>query len=193
MAWYTSEPPVWAVAIVVEVQPDGPFDVDVDAVVVTDGDRPAAVTLMAPGWRPPNEQITQSYGICFTNDGGVVLVAVPPVGWNLPGGTIERGESAEDALIREVAEEACATVVDYQYIASQHVWDPDSPSGQCSYYQSRWWARVRVDVWKPHYETVDRVIVRPEAVCETLYWSEKTIARRLLGLAIDIERDFRSR
>jgi hypothetical protein len=30
--------------------------------------------------------------------------------------------------------------------------------------------------------------VRPEDFLETLFWREKAIARRLLGLALDIER-----
>jgi ADP-ribose pyrophosphatase YjhB (NUDIX family) len=108
--------------------PDGPTDLKVDSVLVADGDRRAVVTLMAPGWRPSNGQITQAYGICFTDDGGVVLAALAPRRWNLLGGTIEPGESPEDALVREVAEEACATVIGYRYLASQHIWDPDNPS-----------------------------------------------------------------
>src|SRR6266699_863093 len=46
--------------------------------------------------------------------------------------------------------------------------------------------------WKPLRETVGRIVVRPEAVLETLVWREKTIAQRLLNLAIDIERDHRA-
>ena len=34
--------------------------------------------------------------------------------------------------------------------------------------------------------------MRPKAVLETLFWREKTIAQRLLNLAIDIERDHRA-
>ena len=57
------------VAIVVLMRPEGPTDDHVDALVVTDGDRQAVATLMAPGWRPSYAQITQAYGICFTDDG----------------------------------------------------------------------------------------------------------------------------
>ncbi len=69
------------------MRPAGPTDGTCDALVITDGDRQAVATLMAPGWRPSDEQITQAYGICFTDDGGVVLAALAPGRWNLPGGT----------------------------------------------------------------------------------------------------------
>jgi hypothetical protein len=34
-------------------------------------------------------------------------------------------------------------------------------------------------------------VVRPEAFLETLFWRDQTIARRLLSLALDIERHYR--
>jgi len=49
---------------------------------------------------------------------------------------------------------------------------------------------VSLDAWEPAHETVGRVVVRPEAFLETLFWREKAIARRLFSLALDIERDY---
>ena len=116
---------------------------------VDDVDRAAAFTLMAPGWYPPDSAITQSYGFCFTPDGLVVLVQAHDGFWKLPGGQLEAGETARDALVREAAEEACARVIDCRYLACQHVWDPQAPHGPSSHYQTRWWARVELDAWEP--------------------------------------------
>jgi 8-oxo-dGTP pyrophosphatase MutT (NUDIX family) len=166
------------------IDPGGPVDPTVSSQPVDEVTRPAAFTLMAPGWYPPENAITQSYGFCFTADGLVVLVQAHDDFWNLPGGQLEPGETARDALIREVAEEACAQVIDCRYLACQHVWDPEAPDGRTSHYQTRWWARVRLDPWEPRHETIRRFPVPPHQVLSTLSWRSTTIAERLLAAAV---------
>jgi 8-oxo-dGTP pyrophosphatase MutT (NUDIX family) len=172
------------------VKLEGPIDPSVSAITPSDGTRPTVLTLMAPWWRPPDEEVTQSYGFCFTGDGQVVLAASAPGLWNLPGGTIESGESPEEALVREVAEEACARVTALRYLAAQHVWDPENPSGRQGYYQSRWWARIELEEWDPRHEMIARVIVPAVEVVPSLFWAEKTIAARLLDLAVEADQGF---
>ena len=142
---------------------------------------------MARGWLPPVEQVTQSYGLCFTADRDVVLVADPSLGWNLPGGTVEPGEDLFDTLVREVAEEACARVIEAEYLASQHVYDPDNPFGRTSHFQSRWWARVELDQWVPRFETTERRLVAPEDVAAEISWNDTTILTRLMEFALEVE------
>ncbi len=79
------------------MEPDGPVDPAVRPISVAEAERRNVVTLMAPGWRPPDDQVTQSYGFCFTDEGRVVLVAMAADRWNLPGGTIESPTSAAEA------------------------------------------------------------------------------------------------
>lgn len=166
------------------IDPGGPVDTTLDPQPVDEVDRPAAFTLMAPGWYPPVEAISQSYGFCFTVSGQVVLVRCEADSWNLPGGQVEPGEDPADTLVREVAEEACARVIRARYLACQHVWDPEAPDERTSHYQTRWWARVELDPWAPLDETVDRRLVAPDAVLFTLSWSRKAIAARLLAAAL---------
>ena len=174
-------------------QPDGPVDPTVSAFPIEEVPRPGRFTLMAPGWMPPTHLVTQALGLCFTADGLVVMVTWDGRQWTFPGGTVEDGESVEQALVREVAEEACARVVRSQYLASQHVADPLNPDGVPSYYQTRWWARVELDPWQPRHEMTGRRLVTPDQVLDTLSWQRKELAHRLLQLALDADEGDRAR
>lgn len=173
------------------IDPGGPVDAALLPQPVDEVARPAAFTLMAPGWYPPETAITQAYGFCFTPDGLVVVVQAEDGFWNLPGGQLEAGETARDALVREVAEEACAQVTDCRYLACQHVWDPHTPHGPTSHYQTRWWARVQLDPWEPRHETIQRRTVPPTQVLSTLSWKSTAIAARLLAAAVAHDRQTR--
>ncbi|HYZ97123.1 MAG TPA: NUDIX hydrolase, partial [Acidimicrobiales bacterium] len=144
-----------------------------------------------PRWDLPEHAITQAYGFCFTDHGLVALVRTHDGFRNLPGGQLEPGETARDALVREVAEEACARVTTGRYLACQHVWDPHAPDGLTSHYQTRWWARIELDPWRPNNETIARQLVPPGDVITTLSWRRKQIAGRLLGLALAAEHAYR--
>ena len=85
-------------------EPDGPLDPTVSASPIEEV-RPGRFTLMAAGWMPPTQLVTQALGLCFTADGLVVLVTMDGRQWTFPGGSIARGETPEEAVRREVLEE----------------------------------------------------------------------------------------
>jgi 8-oxo-dGTP pyrophosphatase MutT (NUDIX family) len=154
------------------------------------GGRQLEVTWTGGGTPPPRELTQQASGLCFTEDGQIVLVAGEDGGWNLPGGKPEPGETVEQALTREVWEEACAVVQELAYLGAQEVRDPDHPSGPQVYYQTRFWARVDLEPFAPAFETRRRTLVAPEAFLETLSWGYSPIAKAILDAAL-FENDLR--
>lgn len=138
-------------------------------------------------FRPPAEECTQVYAICFTEEERIVLATGEPEYWNLLGGTIEPGETLEQTLARETMEEAGAEVLDSEYIGCQLVEDPGNPEGLTSYYQTRFWARVRLHDWEPKFETHRRRLVTPEEFLSTLQWGDAPPAKEILRLGLELE------
>jgi 8-oxo-dGTP pyrophosphatase MutT (NUDIX family) len=140
---------------------------------------------------PPREHVTQASGVCFTEGGLIVLVAGSDHVYGLPGGHPEPDETIEQALVREVAEEACAVVQQSCYLGAVEVHDPFSPAGPTRYYQARFWARVRLQPFMPAFETTQRLLVRPESFLATLSWGTTKLAHVLFQAAMEVENGIR--
>lgn len=78
---------------------------------------------------------TQVYGICFYGDKIVIGFGGAKKSWGLIGGTIERGESFAQTLVREIQEESNMEVLSFLPIGYQKVTDTRDNS---FYYQLRY-------------------------------------------------------
>lgn len=76
----------------------------------------------------PQEKITQHYGVCFYGEKIVVCWHGEKKEWTLPGGKVEAGESLEQTLLREVAEETNMSVISSTPIGYQEVFREDGTS-----------------------------------------------------------------
>ena len=139
-----------------------------------------------PPFRPPLAEATQALGICFTVGGRIVLVTWNGTDWSLPGGSLEPGETVEQALAREVAEEACARVVRSRYIGCRLVEELDGERAR--YYQTRFWARVELRDFRPEHEMTGRRLVAPSEFRTTLFWGAETTAGLILERGLALER-----
>ena len=134
---------------------------------------------------PENTSFIQASGVCFTSEGELVLVEDETGERMLPGGHPETGESLEQTLIREVWEEACATVEKAIYFGSQQV----DEEGYETQYQARFWTRVKLEPFIPRFETTRRILVEPANFLMTLNWSTTKIAQAMFDAAVAIENE----
>ena len=150
----------------------------VEAVTVNGEDY--VVAWLPPPYRPPREWTVQASGICFTDDGKIVLVSGDGLGWALPGGHPEPNETSEEAFIREVQEEACATVMDYSYIGCQRVQIRDAANAMRLHYSARFWAKIALLEFDPKFEIRERKLVSPSEFIPTLNWQTTKCAQAIL-------------
>ncbi len=127
------------------------------------------------------------YALAFTSHGRVLLVGDDePNHWWLPGGGIEEGETTEQALIRELDEEAGAVVEDARLLGFRRVDDPLEGRS----YIATYWCRVTLPAsFIPRYEVTRNLLVEPAHFLDHLYWAEDPSAAHLLKLATAVDRE----
>ena len=101
----------------------------------------------------------------------------------LPGGHPDGDETFQETLVREVWEEACAIVENAVYLGAQKVADE---RGRV-YYQTRFWAKVRLEPFEPRFETSRRLLVKLDDFIDTLNWSTPRLTRAIFDAALNVE------
>lgn len=120
---------------------------------------------------------TQVYGFCFTKEGKVLIIKNSDK-WNIPGGKSKEGETPQQALKREVDEEASVELGKCKMIGACKVTFPREPDNpRTPFYQLRYAAFID----KVKEQTVDpatgdlfkRKFVKPKKVNDYLSWGEE--------------------
>lgn len=122
--------------------------------------------MASPVLPPPSGKPHGSAGICFTNDGHVVLVRWDGISWEFPGGRPEGDEDWRATLDREVLEEACASVQEAALLGFSKGVCTRGPEEGLVLVRSLWRADVALHPWDPQHETTHRLVVPSDSVLE---------------------------
>ena len=115
-----------------------------------------------PPLAPPDGTPHGAAGVCVTGDGEIVLISPDGERWSLPGGRPEASETWKETLLREMHEEACATVVGARLLGfSRGICVAGHEQGLVLV-RSLWRADVQLAPWEPRFEIPHRRVV-PEA------------------------------
>jgi len=87
----------------------------------------------------PYESVKQAYGICFYENKLVIGFGGLKKGWGLIGGSVEKGESFEETLRREIKEESNMNIVSFLPVGYQKVTDTQNKK---VFYQLRYVCKV---------------------------------------------------
>ena len=101
----------------------------------------------------------QAFAVTAPGEAVLVSSSIEGSDWGLPGGGIEPDEGVLEALACEIAEEACAQLIDADYLGSYEVLEPLGPGSTGPSYQAKYWARIEPDAFVPRFEIRRRSLV----------------------------------
>lgn len=118
--------------------------------------------------------LTQVQAVTFNSEGKIVLYKHIDGYYGFPGGKIERGESPEETLVREIREEINAEVINFGIFAFVKSYKKTSPEKVT--YNLRYWAIVNIDreeiINDPAGKALERIIVDAKNAPKILNWGK---------------------
>lgn len=129
-------------------------------------------------WHPagpaPAGQPHGANAFCVTARGCVVLISSDGSHWGWPGGRPERGESWEDTLRRETAEEACADVTGARLLGFVRSRCLSGHEQGLVLVRAIWRAEVTLRPWRPEHEIPFRRVVLAQDLARCLWMEDGT-------------------
>ena len=130
---------------------------------------------------------TQTYAVCFFGDEIVIGFGGHKNAWGLIGGTIEKAETLEQTIRREIREESNMEILNYRPIGYQKVIDTRDGS---FFYQLRYVCIVRPFgpfVSDPDNGITEIKLIAPKDYKQYFDWGE--IGERIVTRAIELHND----
>lgn len=121
------------------------------------------------------EPVTQVQALCFTSNRKFVIYEDIHGNYGLPGGSVEKGESLEEALFRELREEVAVRPIEYGPLLYLKITNLSQRPPTITY-QARYWARVELldeEVSDPAGKAIRRYVVSEKKLLEYVKWGEK--------------------
>ena len=123
-------------------------------------------------WHPatdrPEGRDHGAAAVCLADNGLVVIVSRDGVAWDVPAGRPEPGEAPTETLVREVLEEACATVTEARCLGFVRSRCVAGAEEGLTLVRGFWLASVIVEPWEPRHEIAHRDFVHPDRLLDRL-------------------------
>lgn len=133
-----------------------------------------------------SSKTTQAYGVCFCGDKMVIGFGGKKKNWGLVGGTIEKGETFEETLKREIIEESNMEVLEAFPIGYQEVFAEDRYK-----IQLRYACKVKPlgpFIKDPAGSVTEIKLIDPNDYKKYFDWGE--IGERIIERAIELKKNF---